>query len=774
MIKRQTNWLGQQRCDVVHLRAAESSVAADFDDLAGRIVAGARPRVVSGFKPLSTGAVGAPATSLKISVAGSKVLHPLASEPGSMHVVPADRALEQLTGTNPRVEGSWTAGATNYVGIDLRRAADDSTADVVQFLDPEEEDEFPEEVPLARTMDYVLTISTTGFDASPSVCPVAIVVVDGSGVVTSLEDARQLLLRLGTGGTVPDPLASWQWPEGRHEETAVDGFSGGDKVFSSLKDWLDAAMTRMWELGGGEHWYSPTADRNVRMIKTSTPFSNSEWFEWDGTNLHWKNLRMVFDNSTGTFNDVANQTSDSAGLTDLADGECIYVDIDRTQNLTGGSALLAVKSPLSTLGTPVVPGSRYVLAWRSGTSVFGRDSAFPVGTTFTVATNTNLGIVQLTYAAGTPSVPKVAPQDADGRIHNTATANNKAGFEGTSHGSGPGVKGNGGSSNGDGVWGVANGTGIGVRATGSSGPAMKAFSTSGEGVIIKHDFDTAKASILVQDSAGNNRTVFDRGGYRMGRTTSWDVNWGTGGIGIDGTFAGTNEPAEGWTVGASDTDMSVTLVAPTSTYPAIMISLNAVAATDANDYAVCSTSQKIIHTGFTGMLFAAEWEAAVSLVTTSDRDVNLVMGLGDDLTGILGGTDPLTGTPNFIGFGIPDGDTSGGWSCYTKTGSGGSITKTAPAGQVGSGVVFSAGEILKFRIEIWGSGLPYGSTRVLFFIDSAASTACTFRAAHTTNIPSAALYAYFLNQVVTGGATVDLAVGPLRMEWNRFLTAPTQ
>lgn len=793
---RQQNWLGQQRIDVPHLRALESGAAADFDLLAGTILAGAGPLVVQGFALVPL-AVGQPATSLQINVTGGALLHPLASEHGTIFTPASDRTLETLNAANARVSGSFTADTVNYVGVDLFRSADATTADLVQFLDANTNLEKPREVPLARTLDYVFYISTQDFSTSPTVAPLCKVTTDANNNITALEDARNFLLRLGTGGTIPDPLYAYGWPGGRTEVGDNSDFSAADKAITSIKGWFDAVMTRLWELGGGEHWYSPTADRNVVMMRTGASFGGGDWFEWDGADLHWQGLVFVFDNSTGYYNEVADQTIDDPGLTDLADGECIYVDLDRTQNLSGGSALQPVKAVLTTLGTPTVPGSRVVIAWRRGTNVFTHGATFPVGNPLAVATNLVTGIVRLTYAAGNPAIPLVAPQDANGRIHNTATGGNAPGFQGTAHGTGFGISGGGTSgggvrgeaTTGAGVFGIAtgngtggdfyaagNGAGVRTNAQGNGGTAIYAeISHAGAtGIKIVNNTDGAKPVLEVQDSDFNRRVVYDSLGYRMGRTSSWDVNWGTSGVGIDATFAGTLMPAENWTVGVIDADMSVTLVAPTSTYPATMISLNAVAATDANDYAAVATSQKFVHTGFTGLVFAAEWEMAAAQTSTSDRDNNMAAGLCDDVTGVLGGTDILTGNVQFIGFGIPDGNTENGWTCYTKTGSGAGVTSTPPSSQVGGGVSFAAGDILKFRIEIWGSATPTGATTVYFFIDSAAASTCTLRATHTTDIPAAEMYFLLVNQVITGGSTADFAVGPIRMEWGRYLTAPAR
>jgi hypothetical protein len=389
----------------------ESGVAGDIDLLAGTMLAGKNALITSGFYVLSTGIT--IATSLKIRVADSTLIHFLASESGSIFHVPTDRPDEQLNTTNPRVLGGFTPGTTNYVGLDFVRLADDTTVDLVEFIDSSSDLETPVQVPLARTLDYRIVIGTLDFENNPGVAPIAKVIVDDVGNINGLIDARQIAFRLGSGGTVPNILNSYSWPAGRHENTVGDTFVGGDKAIASFKEWMDATMTRMWELGGGEYWYSPTNPINERLARTGSPFvSNGEYFEWDGTNLHWKGLIWMFANSTGVFNAVANQTTDQVGLTDLVDGDCIYVDVDRTANRSGGSSLVAAKGQLATLGTPLIPGSRFVIAWNHGGSIYTRDQSYAVNSAFKLATTSAAGMVELNAAdslAATP--PKVATID---------------------------------------------------------------------------------------------------------------------------------------------------------------------------------------------------------------------------------------------------------------------------------------------------------------------------------------------------------------------------
>jgi hypothetical protein len=458
------------RVDVPHLRAMESAASAEFDILAGRMVAGSAALVLSGFQLDMNGAVGSPATSLTVLVADGLVLHRRASEAGTVFWVPGDRQAEQLGGSNPRLTGSFVPNRTNFVGLDLSRATVSVSSDLVMFANPDDvTTEIPKTIPTARVLDYRLVVSTAGFGGQPNVLPIAIVTTDSSNLVTEVQDARQLMFRLGSGGDAPSAVHSYPWPGTRAENTTGDVFSGGDKAIGALKPWMDAVMTRLWEIGGGERWYSAAADRNVAMFWTGTSFSNGENFEWDGTNLHWKGLRFLFDNSTGALNDVADQTSDSPGLTDLADGECLYVDLDRSQDLTGGSALVAAKSALTTVGPGVQPGSRQIFAWRSGSEIYTKNSHLAVGGFVSPASTTSLGIVKLNQTPGSSSDPVVVSIMANGQVQVTATGGNSFAAQFTGNGSGPGSKNIGGAtgSGAENVAGGGNTPGTISEATGS-------------------------------------------------------------------------------------------------------------------------------------------------------------------------------------------------------------------------------------------------------------------------------------------------------------------
>jgi parallel beta-helix repeat protein len=411
---REENFLGQQRVDVPHLRSLDAGVDGDIDVLAGSILSGKAPTIVSGFVVLTSNMTGAAVTNLQIATANSVVMHYLASENGTILNVPADRPIETLNASNSRLQGAFTASATNYVGLDYLRQADPATADLVQFLDADTLQETPKRVPLARTLDYVLSVSVQDFSITPGICPLCIVVTDSENHIVSITDARNMFAGLGTGGSVPNALGSYAWPGGRTSSSDNSVFTDGDKAIPSLQDWMKAVLSRVWELGGGERWFSPTADRNVIMTRTGSPLSNGEYFSWDGSNLSWSGISFLFDNSTGFRNDV---TSSSLAL---PDGYCLYVDLDRTQNrISGTNALTAQIAPLATLGTPAVPGSRWIMAWRLGSGnfcVYTRDTSFPVNSSYQPATQSALGIVKLNYGSAVAPAPVVPVTNSAGNV----------------------------------------------------------------------------------------------------------------------------------------------------------------------------------------------------------------------------------------------------------------------------------------------------------------------------------------------------------------------
>lgn len=441
-LERTANLLGQQRVDIPHLRAIESAVRADFDLVMGDITAGGEAQIVRGFRVVTAGLVGAAVSTMQVEVEDSVLIHPLASVSGGVYRVGGGVDAEVMNPTtNTNVEGSWTSGTTNYLGVDLRRESDLTTVDTVQFLDPATNRETPKRVPLAQTLRHRFVISTVDFSSTPHIAPIAIVDVSATGEVdlaTDVTDARQMLFRLGSGGSNPDWLSTYQWPGGR-DELSENVFTGGDREIGSLKEMLDALMTRVWELGGGEHWYSPTADRELKVTNGPTVLGSGDNWEWTvGTStLQWADVSIVFGNSPSTWSNTVTN-----GSAVIPDGSCLYVDVDRTTTAT----LTAAVADLNTLGSPTIPGGRLVLAWRYGSNVYVRDRGTEVGRVLAspslpVATTTTLGAVRLNAIAANPASPQVAAITLGGGITVIATSLNAPGVFGGGHGTGAGIHG---------------------------------------------------------------------------------------------------------------------------------------------------------------------------------------------------------------------------------------------------------------------------------------------------------------------------------------------
>jgi hypothetical protein len=333
--------------------------------------------VVRGFTIPVGSAVGGAATSLSLITAGGVLLHPLASETGSVFNVPASEAAQAMNSSNAKVIGAFVTG-TNYVGIDLVRLADSGTADSMKFLSDTTQKEFGQTLPLGRTLQYRIYIQAVDFDHALNVLPVAVVVVDANGNVTSITDARRMAFRLGVGGTSPAARTPFTTMATRTEPgvTAdathvIDPFTGGDKALGSLRDWMAAVMTRLWEVGGGgAYWYTPSTRDDLKLVlDPSAVFATTGWnWFWNGTDLLWQGLKYVFAHGeTGiSLNPVTSQTSASPGLTNLADGDCIYVDLDRTSN----ASVAAHKAQYASLPSPTIPGTRRIIAWRVSGRVY--------------------------------------------------------------------------------------------------------------------------------------------------------------------------------------------------------------------------------------------------------------------------------------------------------------------------------------------------------------------------------------------------------------------
>lgn len=335
-ITRQGNFLGQMRVDASDLRSLESAAANDFDLLAGKVMGGQRALVVRGFTIDTTNTLNNPATNLQLLTADGILMHWGATEAGTLLSVPSAQAVEVLNSGNANVIGGFASGVLNYVGIDYSRSADATTSDVTKFVSAATNQESTNTVPKARTLSYRIIISTTPFSLSTNICPVARVQTDSQNRVTAVTDCRQLFGRLARGGDVPDASAGFTWADSTRRENAItyasgstaNPFAGGDKGIASLKSWMDAVMHVLWEAKSGESWYSQTSRDSMKIAFVPNGLtSGGSNFSWTiGTStLTWSGIFIAFENSSGGY---YNAVTDGSGV--IADGQCLYVDINRT------------------------------------------------------------------------------------------------------------------------------------------------------------------------------------------------------------------------------------------------------------------------------------------------------------------------------------------------------------------------------------------------------------------------------------------------------------
>jgi hypothetical protein len=254
--KQSLNLLAGQRVDVTQLRLIESAGIFDFQSLL-QIMQGTTPYILNGFTIPTSTTINNAATSTQVVVSNASIWMPT-DENGAFLLVPAGTANEVLSPSNPNVVGSFAAGQTNYLGIQFVRAPDPTTADLVQIWDVDAQSEFSQTVPLGLVLNYQFVISTTGFGTT---APVAIIQTSSSNNVISVENCKQSLFRLGTGGANPNPFnnevltPAVENPLIATSVSSPDPFAGGDWEIQTLKEWMDFVMTRFKDLTGSAYWY---------------------------------------------------------------------------------------------------------------------------------------------------------------------------------------------------------------------------------------------------------------------------------------------------------------------------------------------------------------------------------------------------------------------------------------------------------------------------------------------------------------------------------------
>jgi hypothetical protein len=253
-----------QRVDLQDVLSIDSFTGGDWKYFIRSLIGEGKTYVLKGFDVIDPqNAIGTQSLSIKIA---DSVLYYPDSGVSSFYY-----GLEEGNAYAEPLVPELRKSATNYVyaTFDTFEAAGDSRA----FWDPDlnggEGGEFTQEVNTESVLKVDINVSTTSFP--DNTVPICVVVVNTT-VIESIQDARPMLFRLGLGGIAPDPFNTFSFRElpsatYKRSEPATtmlsvsdpNSFQGGDKNIYSLKEWMDAVMTKLKELGGSTYWYEDIA-----------------------------------------------------------------------------------------------------------------------------------------------------------------------------------------------------------------------------------------------------------------------------------------------------------------------------------------------------------------------------------------------------------------------------------------------------------------------------------------------------------------------------------
>lgn len=249
-----------ERLDLTDLLSVDSYTAADFKYLIQSFIGANQPYILYGFDVINPqDAIGT--ENVSIRVADSIAYFP-GSKAGSFY----HGLSEGNINAQPLIP-ELRKNATNFVYLTFNTF--DTTKDSRAYWDPDLSGgvggEFSQDVNTETVLKVDINVSVSTFPENT--IPICKIVV-GASVISSIEDCRDNLFRLATGGVTPNPFSTYSFREdpsstySRLEPPTTmtsalnpNPFQGGDKNIRTLKEWMDVVMTRIKELGGTTYWY---------------------------------------------------------------------------------------------------------------------------------------------------------------------------------------------------------------------------------------------------------------------------------------------------------------------------------------------------------------------------------------------------------------------------------------------------------------------------------------------------------------------------------------
>lgn len=339
-----------ERLDLPDLLSIDSFTAADFKYLIQSFIGSDKPFILKGFDIIQPqDSIGT--ESISIQVADSVAYYPDAGAGSFYYGLP-----EGSTGTEALVP-ELRKNATNFVYLTF--STFDSARDSRAFWDPDQNGgdggEFSQDVNTESVLSVEVNVSVSTFPEN--VIPIAKVTV-GPSVIESIQDCRDLMFRLGTGGVDPDPFNSFDFrddPSSAYSRTEPastmtssldpNPFQGGDKNLFTLKEWMDVVMTRIKQMSGDTYWYAQEGSAG------SGPNISDTWHDALGSSMISKGTffhdelvggRIVWDESICYRN--------------LTDPRCLIIR-PSTIDITGDNYVAYIKlirdEDINTTATPV-------------------------------------------------------------------------------------------------------------------------------------------------------------------------------------------------------------------------------------------------------------------------------------------------------------------------------------------------------------------------------------------------------------------------------------
>jgi hypothetical protein len=252
-----------ERVDLPDLLSIDSYGAGDWRYFMQSIVGTSKPYILTGFDVISPeAAISLPTCSIR--VADSIVYYPASAAGPFFYGLP-----EGDVNSEPLVP-QLRANTANYVYLTL--STFNTASDTRALWDPDRNGgagaEFTQDINTESVIQAQVNVSTGSFPVNT--VPIAIITM-GPSTILSIQDARDMLFRLGTGGLNPNPLNTYSFRDlpsssyARSEPNTTisnlsdpNPFQGGDKNVKTLKEWMDLVMTKLRELGGTKYWYEET------------------------------------------------------------------------------------------------------------------------------------------------------------------------------------------------------------------------------------------------------------------------------------------------------------------------------------------------------------------------------------------------------------------------------------------------------------------------------------------------------------------------------------